>query len=89
MRNVRDMLVGVGIGAGAVVSLCLLTGAVQTKTKNLDEYLGGPDRPLSVACSDSGNTVYVADRHSVFRSTNQGEDWQLVLTNGRYTPARR
>ena len=89
MGSLRNTLLGFGIGAGAVASLCLLAGAVQTKTRNVDEYLGGPDRPLSVACSDSGDVVYVADRHSVFRSTNKGQDWQIVLTNGRYTPIDR
>lgn len=88
MRRFKDALYGFGVGAGAVTGVCLLMGSVKTQTRNVDQYLGALERPLSVACSDNGQVVYIADQHTVFKSANQGDDWQIVLTNGRYTPMR-
>jgi hypothetical protein len=80
MKNFRDMLFGFGLGVGVVVGLCLVMGVIIYETENIDPALGGGPVPLSLATSDEGNFVYVADANSVYFSQNYGQDWEIILT---------
>jgi DNA-binding beta-propeller fold protein YncE len=83
MRNLRDLFCGFGLGVGVVVGLCLMMGVITYETDNVDPLLGGGQMPLSLAVSDQGNFVYVADANSVYLSENFGQDWRIVLTRGQ------
>lgn len=77
MQPRRDILKGLFLGAAIVFGLVLLTGAVVPQTNNIagDEakaYVG-------VACSRDGQTVYVIDTESVYRSTDSGRNWTIAL----------
>ena len=65
------------LGAAAMLALLFTVGALNRDTSNI-----AGDRTVSfnnVAVSNDGRTVFVADTYNVYRSTDGGDNWSVVL----------
>jgi len=78
MKNHRDFIIGLLAGAVIVLSLILTTGAIQMETSNTVGNETASFRDL--ACSADGRTVYALDVENVYRSSDGGQTWSVVLT---------
>lgn len=77
MKTYRDIVKAMILGAAGLAVLIVITGAVTTQTPNM----AGEDTESfgHVACSADGQIVYVVDVETVYRSTDGGENWKVVL----------
>ena len=81
MQSRRDYLKGLVLGAVVVLGLVFLTGAIITETNN--RYGGVTLSYVNVACSNDGKTVYVVDQEHVYKSTDGGYNWLVMLKKNR------
>ena len=75
--RIQPFTKGLIIGAIAAAAFFFVTGAVNTDTANT---VGTDSSAYSnVACSGDGMIVYVIDTQRVFRSSDGGHNWSVVL----------
>jgi photosystem II stability/assembly factor-like uncharacterized protein len=81
MRNNIKPLSGASkgflLGAAAMLALIFSVGAISKNTQNI-----AGDRNVSfnsIYASSDGNTIFVCDTYNVYRSTDGGNNWTVVL----------
>ena len=65
------------VGAGAMLALFLILGAVNRDTMNV-----AGDKSVSfnsVAVNRDGKIIFACDNYNVYRSTDGGDNWSVVL----------
>ncbi|MDA8140884.1 MAG: hypothetical protein M0036_19725 [Desulfobacteraceae bacterium] len=80
MENKHQTMTGFLLGIAVAAILVLGVGAVNSQTQN-----NGGDTShafQSITTSSDGQTVYVCSTHAVFRSTDGGANWTVVLKKG-------
>lgn len=80
MQRQHQTLKGFVLGILVTVALLVTMGAVNPQTSN-----DGGDTAHSfrnLATSSDGKIVYVCDTHTVYRSTDSGANWTVVLQKG-------
>jgi hypothetical protein len=73
----KDLIKGFLLCALLIVLFLITTGGIQRPAYNITE-----DTTISfqsLFASDDGNVVYVIDNHNVYRSTDRGDNWTVVL----------
>ena len=76
-NTLSGSLKGFLLGAGAMLALVLTVGAVNRDTPNI-----AGDKTVSfnsVYASRDGKTIFVCDTYNVYRSTDGGDNWSVVL----------
>ena len=78
-----EFITGFMFAVVVITSLLLLTGAISPKTENYHKrMLVRPEKAsINIACSEDGKLVYIADGARVLRSTDGGENWQVIITS--------
>ena len=80
----RNFITGLLFGAFIALSFIFTTGAVLKETSNAVSNDTASFRDL--ACSADGQTVYVLDVETVYRSTDGGNNWSVVLKKNAAQP---
>lgn len=80
MQARNQFIKGMALGAAIILGMLFLTGAVTTQTYNVtgDDNVSFTD----LACSSDGKIVYVADVKTVYKSTDGGLNWTVVMKKG-------
>lgn len=77
MENKRQIVKGFILGILVAVATMAMMGAVNQPTENVSGDTGHSFQ--NVSASSDGKTVYVCDNVAVYRSTDSGTNWAVVL----------
>lgn len=77
MQNKKSVAKGFLIGALTAILLMAIVGAVDRQTQNVTRNTTISFN--SVCTSSDGRTVYATDNFNVYRSTDGGDNWTVVL----------
>lgn len=76
-RALSGSLKGFLLGAAAMLALVFIVGMVNPDTSNV---VGNRDVSFNcITSSSDGNTVYATDNFNIYRSTDGGNNWSIVL----------
>jgi photosystem II stability/assembly factor-like uncharacterized protein len=77
MKTMKESVKGFILGVLISLAVVAITGAVNEQTVNNG---GDTDHPFeNVYASNDGKTVFVCDANTVYRSTDGGANWTVIL----------